>query len=306
MSSADTFALLVPCKDGARFLERLFRSARAQSRPFDEILLFDDGSRDNSGQVARDFGAKVFRADQSIGASAARNRLAQATACTWLHFHDADDELAPAYVECVAEKARPGVDVVVCDMVWIREKDGAVENRWTYDEAQLNARPTPYLICNTIGGINGLYRRTTFERVGGFAATLGFWEDMDLNIRLARSGSRFAVVNQDLVIAYRRDDSLSNTNLVAAWRSKLETMDRLRSGGDEDLLRTIAAEAEVIGDRLLTLGAVDALPEALAVAARAGGNPPTTHHPLLKALKPFLPRTWSFRLQSTLRRQLTR
>lgn len=301
-----TAALLIPCKNGAPFLPRLLASAHAQTRQFDEIWLFDDGSEDNSAAVAQAKGARVLRAPRSLGPSAARNRLMQATDCDWLHFHDADDTMDARYLEEVLKLALPGTDAVICDMLWIREDTGAVDNYWTYDGDALARNPAAYLITNTVGGINGLYRRRTTIEAGGFNEKLHFWEDLDFNLRLARRGAKTAVLNQNLVTAYRRGASHSNANLGDAWRVKLGLMGELLPEADELLRATVAAEAETIADRLAALGCWQWVPAALNLARKAGGNPPTTCNPILRALKIAPPARWTFRLQRTIRRSLHR
>lgn len=292
-----TFALLIPCRNGAKFLPRLFASAQQQSRPFDEIWFFDDGSDDGSGEIAASLGARVIRSDRSIGPAAARNRLAAACHGTWLHFHDADDTMAPNYLARVTRAADEGIDLVVCDMLWIEEATGQVDNRWRYDQAELDRRPIASLLTNTIGGINGLYRRSAFEAVGGFDGALGYWEDMELCLRLFGRGIRCAVVNEDLVIAYRHQTSYSNSNLGEVWRVKLRLMRQLLPGADRDLAATIARESETIASRLAMLACWTDVPAALALCVEAGGDPPATNSAALRVLKHLVPRAWAFRLQ---------
>jgi glycosyltransferase involved in cell wall biosynthesis len=275
---------------------------QAQSLPFDEILLFDDGSTDDTAAVAAGFGARVLRSERSLGPAAARNRLVAASTSEWIHFHDADDTLAPTYLERVSRVATNGIDLVICDMLWIGEATGKVENRWRYDAAALARHPAASLLINTIGGINGLYHRPAFLAIGGFDESLSYWEDMDLGLRLFARGFRCAVVNEDLVTAYRRESSFSNSNLGEVWRVKLRIMRRLLNGADHGLRATIAGEAETIADRLALLGCWPDVPAALDLCVEAGGDPPTTGNPALRLAKRLLPRSWAYRLQHWRRR----
>jgi glycosyltransferase involved in cell wall biosynthesis len=306
MTSHTTYGLLVPCRNGARYLPRLFDSMRAQTRPFDQFWFFDDGSDDDSGALAERAGARVIRADRSGGPSAARNRLAAECNCTWLHFHDADDTMAPNYLERISSFASEAIDLVVCDMLWIEEATGRVDNLWRYDQAALTRHPAASLLVNTIGGINGLYRRAPFLAAGGFDESLTYWEDMELNLRLFARGIRCAVVNEDLVTAYRRTASYSNSNLGEVWRVKLRIMRSLLAQADAELKATIAREAETIADRFALLDSWHDVPTALALGVEAGGDPPATRSLALRLLKHILPRRWSFRLQHYRRRRETR
>lgn len=300
------YALLIPCRNGAKFLPRLFATVAAQSRPFDEILLFDDGSTDDTADVAARFGARVLRSEQSLGPAAARNRLVAASTGEWIHFHDADDTLASSYLERASQFATEQTDLVICDMLWIEEATGKVENRWRYDAAALDRHPASSLLLNTIGGINGLYRRSALLAAGGFDESLSYWEDLDLGLRLFAHGIRCAVVNEDLVTAYRREASFSNSNLGEVWRAKLRLMRRLLDGADGELRDTIAREAETIADRLALLGCWPDVPAALALGVDAGGDPPATADPALRVLKHLIPRTWAYRLQHWRRRTAAR
>src|SRR4051812_2001085 len=92
-----TLALCIPAYNAGAFLPRLLRSAAAQEIPFDEMLVHDDLSTDDTAAVARAYGARVIQSEVNVGCSAGKNRLLQASRCDWLHFHDADDELLPNF-----------------------------------------------------------------------------------------------------------------------------------------------------------------------------------------------------------------
>src|SRR6476659_9336329 len=91
--SRNRLALCVPAFNAAGHLPRLLESVRAQTGSFDEILIYDDASTDETADIARGFGAHVIRSDQNTGASVAKNQLAERASAAWSHFPDADDEL---------------------------------------------------------------------------------------------------------------------------------------------------------------------------------------------------------------------
>lgn len=296
-------ALLVPCRNGARFLPRLFAAVQAQTLPFDECWLCDDGSDDDSARLAEAAGFRVLRNARPAGPATARNQLAAATACEWLHFHDADDTLAPEYLAAVMPVAlEPDTDAVICDMRWVDESTGAVESVWRYDEAELRRNPRPYLIRHTIGGINGLYRRAAFAHFGGFDPQRDYWEDLELTARWASAGACFRGVPRELVTAFRRADSYSNQRLARAWQSKTELLASWLPNASAAERAAIAEEAEHLAVRLLRLGEAPGSAAALRLNHRAGGDAPETNHPLLRAAKKILPSLWLLRWQDAWRR----
>jgi glycosyltransferase involved in cell wall biosynthesis len=56
-----TLALCIPAFNAAQFLPRLLGSAAAQKIPFDELLVYDDCSTDDTAEVARALGATVVQ-----------------------------------------------------------------------------------------------------------------------------------------------------------------------------------------------------------------------------------------------------
>ena len=67
-------AAVIPNWNGARFLGPLFSSLREQDFSFDEILLVDNGSSDDSVKIAEQAGATVIRLEGNRGFAVAVNR----------------------------------------------------------------------------------------------------------------------------------------------------------------------------------------------------------------------------------------
>jgi len=90
--------VVVPVRNGARYLPAALNSLTGQTVPPAEIVVVDDGSSDGSGDLARAAGATVLRAgseEAGIGCGAARNVGARAATTELLAFVDADDLCAP-------------------------------------------------------------------------------------------------------------------------------------------------------------------------------------------------------------------
>lgn len=94
-------SILIPAYNAEKWIAETIRSAMAQTWPRKEIIIVDDGSKDRTADVARQFAspevAVVSKANE--GAAATRNhalRLSQGDYIQWL---DADDLLAPDKIE---------------------------------------------------------------------------------------------------------------------------------------------------------------------------------------------------------------
>ncbi len=95
--TAPLVSILVPCHNAAPWLRATLDSALAQTHPRTEVIVIDDGSRDDSLALARTYESRGVRvvAQPNRGASAARNHALRLATGDWIQFLDADDLLAP-------------------------------------------------------------------------------------------------------------------------------------------------------------------------------------------------------------------
>jgi glycosyltransferase involved in cell wall biosynthesis len=90
-------SILIPAYNAERWITDTIQSALAQTWPRKEIIIIDDGSRDQTLTVAQQFAsssvAVVTQGNQ--GAAAARNRALALSQGDYIQWLDADDLLAP-------------------------------------------------------------------------------------------------------------------------------------------------------------------------------------------------------------------
>lgn len=90
------YSVVIPCFNAAPFLRETLESACQQTLPPREVLVIDDGSTDDSPQIAETFGSPVRVVRQTNqGESVARNRGIDEAAGEWIAFLDADDRWEP-------------------------------------------------------------------------------------------------------------------------------------------------------------------------------------------------------------------
>lgn len=186
-------ALLIPAYNAADHLPALLADAQVQEPPFAEILVYDDASTDHTAEVAARLGAtRVLRGTTNHGAAYARNQLLAAAASPWLHFHDADDRLAPGFTAAMAA-ADPLADEILLTALTVRwlGKDGS-EKVTRHSYAPLDGTSDPALVLEHEFQIGcGLYPADLVRKAGGFNAALRGAEDHDFHMRLVLAGGRF-------------------------------------------------------------------------------------------------------------------
>ncbi|MDP9193465.1 MAG: glycosyltransferase family 2 protein [Acidobacteriota bacterium] len=111
---SERIAVIIPALNAERTLGQVVADARAQLEP---VLVIDDGSRDATGDVARDAGATVIRHDVNRGKGGALK-----TGFRWAMEHgfdgvitlDADGQhLAAEIPKFVRERERSGADLII-------------------------------------------------------------------------------------------------------------------------------------------------------------------------------------------------
>lgn len=100
MTNVVTVSLVIPTYNRAGLVAQTVQSALNQSIPFDEIIVVDDGSSDDTLAVLDSFGTAIRTISQrNQGVQAARNVGVQASHSKWIAFCDSDDLLCPSYLE---------------------------------------------------------------------------------------------------------------------------------------------------------------------------------------------------------------
>ena len=179
-------SIIIPCYNGAAYLEEALLSALAQSYPEVEVLVVDDGSTDTSPEIAQRFPVRYIR-QPNRGLSGARNRGIQECNGAYLVFLDADDRLKPRAIESGfrALERHPDCALVVGNHEFI-SGDGSylspskkVAIRHSHYEALLKSN-----FIEMISSV--LFRRSIFDEVGVFDRNLPVAEDYELYLRIAR------------------------------------------------------------------------------------------------------------------------
>lgn len=193
---ADLVSIVIANYNYARFLPEAVESALAQTHPAVEVIVIDDGSRDDSLAVASRYGVTVL-AQENQGVCAARNNAAAHARGKYILFLDADDTLFPDSVARLLARlqaAPPGTGYAYGQMEYFDTRTGLFPSR-EFD-AQALARDN--YICVTT-----LIRKDAFDQVGGFDRGFTLREDWELYIRLLHAGFRGAFLAEP-ILRYRK------------------------------------------------------------------------------------------------------
>jgi len=180
-------SVIVPVRNGARFLGALLQSLDANSYPADrrEVVVVDHESTDGSADVARRAGAHVVTT--SVGpVSAVRNLGVRAASGTIVAFVDADHMVGPHWLRAAASALEPPDVGMAGDLCRAPSAGNWVQR--TFD--RLRVRAVDAGDVTWLGSGNMAVSRKAFEAVGGFDESLEVCEDVDLCRRVLEAGWR--------------------------------------------------------------------------------------------------------------------
>ena len=176
-------SVVIPAHDDAATIGEAIASVLAQSVPPAEIIVVDDGSGDNSAEIAHSLGARVLE-QPCLGPSAARNAGVAASTSPLIAFLDADDVWRPDKLQRQLE-ALISRDAVLCAADWVR---GDMAEAAAGSASLRTISTDDLLTINRFQTSTVLLRRHAFAAVGGFTPQLDGAEDWDLWIRISRCG----------------------------------------------------------------------------------------------------------------------
>lgn len=183
-----TIAAIIPCRNGGAFLDEALASVHAQSLAVDEIIVVDDGSTDDSVQIARAAGATVLSTPSPRGGAAARNLGWRHARSDLLAFLDADDRWLPHHCATVAALLDAHPTVVLG--FGGAERVGLSRGRFNPvlpNGVPVDARIESAIWC-VVPQMAVIIRRAALEAVGGYDESLTVSQDFELFARLSRLG----------------------------------------------------------------------------------------------------------------------
>jgi glycosyltransferase involved in cell wall biosynthesis len=227
MPSGPRVSVVIPCRNQAHFLAAALRSVSAQTERPIETIVVDDGSTDDTPDVATRAGATLLR-QQHSGLSATRNRGLRAAVGEYVVFLDADDELEPdALASGVAILQQHPDAWMVGRCCVLTDASGTVlpthcalpESTDLYQE---------WLLRNLVWTPGAaMFRREPFVDLGGFPVDVGPAADYAVYLEMARTNR--VVFDARPVVRYRQHDANMSRDGARMLRATLAVLRRERS-----------------------------------------------------------------------------
>lgn len=166
-------SIIIPVYGVEKYIAQCLESVINQTYKNLEIIVVNDGTKDKSAEIAKEYAAKDSRIKvydfKNGGLSVARNRGLEIATGEYISYLDSDDWLDTKMYETLLETAMKNeADMVKCGII---ETNGAAEEKITFSDVKIINNEQHRAFKNYFKGIlwtlawNGLYKKELAKKV---------------------------------------------------------------------------------------------------------------------------------------------
>ena len=272
-NAAPFFSVVIPLYNRADIVSDTIRSVQAQDWQDFEIVVIDDGSRDNPAPVIEALGDPRVRyiRQENAGGGAARNRGIREARGRFIAFLDSDDLFLPGKLSTMAD-ALTGDDERT--VLYSRMKvDRGVDRYWIRPDRGIRDGEDvgEYLFCaNQFMQTSTMVVPTALAQQVLFDPALKKGQDLDFCVRLQGAGARFRMIERPLTVWLDASEA-GRTSYVKGYETSLDWLERCGHMLTNRARR--GYRATVLAYHMAPIRPVVALRD-LAMGMLAGGVPP--------------------------------
>jgi glycosyltransferase involved in cell wall biosynthesis len=244
MEDEPIVSIILPTYNRAELLRRSINSVLKQTYPKWELIIWDDGSTDNTEEIVRSYkNPKIkYYYDNNRGTYYARNQAIKIARGKYVAFLDSDDEWMDEKLSTQVEimNTHPRIDILFSDFLNIdvtnRKRNRIFEQYMNamklLEVEQINdnlfiikdGMPESLAVENFIATDTVILRRDLVKEMGSFFEKLRNSEDFEYWWRLGLAGISFAYINKVFLLRYKYPRSLSSKSILT-FENDIKTLD---------------------------------------------------------------------------------
>jgi O-antigen biosynthesis protein len=202
-------SVIIPCFNYGQYLEEAIDSVLSQTFQNFEIIVVDDGSDDPEtirrlSKLSKPKTKIIRQKNQKL--PAARNNGIRRAKGKYICCLDADDKLAPTYLEkCLVRLEGENLDICY---TWLREF-GDSFSIWATGEFDLGT-----LVHQNCVEVSAIFKRDIWKTTGGYdQSMIHGYEDWNFWIAIAKAGGRGAKIDEPLFLYRKHGQSMIDSAL---------------------------------------------------------------------------------------------
>ena len=230
-------SIIIPVYNGEKYLKKSIESILYQTYPEWELILVDNGSEDNSFRICQEYAGRdqrieVIHLQNNRGVSGARNSGMEQAAGEYVTFLDADDWVAPDYLEQLMNTAQSTqADMLVCGFQRVYDKQRYEEGGEVLsgEERNRNFEVKSYSRKEYVGQclLNGcthcwgvLYKASLVEGIR-FPDKITIGEDVLFLIDAVLQAEKLAVTQYDGYRYYINENGTMNRKFTPSYMDQI-------------------------------------------------------------------------------------
>jgi len=226
-------SIIIPAYNCESYIPKALGSALSQTLKDFEVIVVDDGSRDNTRKIVEKHmqnepAALRYVYQDNKGPSAARNAGLGLAKGEYVTFLDADDYWENTFLELMySELTKNDLDIIVCDntrteLIKGKVVDHMIKRRSKVLECNKDLH-VEFLEKDLIGGpARTLCKKEILTEIGGFDENLRLHQEWDLWIRVFKKPRKAKILREPLYHYHVRNDGSNITRRLRVSRSLSE------------------------------------------------------------------------------------
>ena len=203
-------SVIVPIYNVEKYLEKCINSLLSQTLEDIQIILVNDGSKDNSGNIAKEYEKNnknriIYVEKENGGLSDARNYGLKYATGDFIAFLDSDDYIEKnAYEEMYNKAIKENADYVECDFIWEFPNKIRVDKQYPYKNKKEMLSFVRVVAWNKL-----IKRQLITDNNLEFPKGLRY-EDIEFTYKLIPFVNKFAYVDKPFIHYVQREGSIAN------------------------------------------------------------------------------------------------
>lgn len=196
-------SIIVPCYNQAQYLDECLQSVLDQTYSYWECLIIDDGSPDNTEEVAKkwvvkDARFKYFKKENG-GVASARNFGIEKANGQWILPLDGDDKIGLEYLELAEKEFLNRYDLIYCKAEFF----GSINEKWDLEKYSFDK----LLMYNHIY-CSAFFKKSLWLKTGGYDSAFKYgMEDWDFWLSILSKESKVLQLEYNGFFYRRKEQS---------------------------------------------------------------------------------------------------
>ena len=240
-------SIIIPVYNGSNYVRLAIESALRQTYKNLEIIVVNDGSKDNTEEICKKYGDKiVYLPKENGGVSTALNYGVEHMTGDYFSWLSHDDlyypEKVQEEVDYLVKNNLLGTKTILYSNYTIMDGDGNPYSDVVFNTYDLNKFGDFSLLKMAINGLSLLIPKKAFEESGGFDPNLRCVQDYELWLRMMRDGYNFVHIPKSLVVTRLHSLSVTSTSPKVRTEGNAFWLELIKSYNKNDIKKMYGSE----------------------------------------------------------------